>query len=1112
MINLSTTNAVWLIPDHEIGLAFATAADFVKKAYNTKYSTPARGNQLGRLIRDIQGMGVFPFSKWNKAEIQTLLSNCFYKVNSLSAIKAFKGFTPTTLTGLNTFIKLVFIRLWGEKKVLLPVRFTLPTGLDAIIDRITLQTQSESLYLTRSINDTSALPYEGAMSKHERDLRASYWYRFILTTSIYQPSDLRESDIHNSYSSSVGKNSLLGRFYINDLLLTLAEKTPLRDKLHQFLSEAKDKVRLAQETAKPIWQYENKEKKSFDTAEQALRFLSVDNPTTSELAQIYKSANHVRLGFSITDTDKLPGGYKYLPEKVVNFCSMINIVYRSYVASRRLVRDKELIIPLNHLLMYCGLYLYKFYMSRDGHLGKYPQTLDDFACSVYFTADRLLLDGLVTFTEKQPETFLSFLNHVGNLNNWCNTTQYNRVAAMDHFCTYIVDNSLTIPDSKRFKNSFSDACYPKLARSYGTKKKPVPRAYFATFLSMLYSMEYFVMHLNEMADGTMPGVIGGELVCPNLSELENQPDWAGLWGRGVLSGAPVRLETLNYCPIFYHEDQIQRFEYIPHFYKTSQMHIDGRVQSRVVTNDIRMTQLMCETGIRQHHLLWLDKDKYDVYLDRSSRRMLAPLFVSSDKSHGEWSAITSRNVIDLLDRQRTWYDRCTSPDYQKDLWYGMTAESKFGAFKPLFRLSINSKLWFNYRSFPFQLLTLQYFIRNTLGDLKLPDLVFKRHFKNSSSITDYAHKELEKITSKSLTSKITPHGLRAGFVSEAIKFLPPFLIGKYLTGQTEELVYYYALIDDDVSISHEQLLTSVLMKNAAKIEGGDAPKLAEAILKLNQRLYNAIKENPDEAITTHRLMSLMAAKDDKNGIDLIRAKEVTALAFNSTHICPFNNICPREVAQMFGATNICALCPYAIRGIDHLPAISAEKDKFKELMIGVLQMIAELMKRKPEKRNESDVAKLEQEHDHFARQAVVLEAIEMQLVEMSNSNQYGNLIVKNKEEVLGHYARFALKDEEKMLKRLIDVQNFPDLTSPDLECRLAHLRAVLMMHDGSLRDHLRIPQKRTGTIASQVATQISSMVSTGVIEPFYVYQICAQEHRENKALEKPINVISQYIS
>lgn len=40
MINLSPTNAVWMIADDEVGHAFAAAADFVKRL--TKRSTAPR--------------------------------------------------------------------------------------------------------------------------------------------------------------------------------------------------------------------------------------------------------------------------------------------------------------------------------------------------------------------------------------------------------------------------------------------------------------------------------------------------------------------------------------------------------------------------------------------------------------------------------------------------------------------------------------------------------------------------------------------------------------------------------------------------------------------------------------------------------------------------------------------------------------------------------------------------------------------------------------------------------------------------------------------------------------------------------------------------------------
>jgi len=86
---------------------------------------------------------------------------------------------------------------------------------------------------------------------------------------------------------------------------------------------------------------------------------------------------------------------------------------------------------------------------------------------------------------------------------------------------------------------------------------------------------------------------------------------------------------------------------------------------------------MCHTGIRQQHLIWLDKDKYDRGVDRFRALPFQPLFVSSDKSHGEWTAIVAMRAIEIMDRQRKWYDACTSASYKQDLWYGMVEGSKF---------------------------------------------------------------------------------------------------------------------------------------------------------------------------------------------------------------------------------------------------------------------------------------------------------------------------------------------------------------------------------------------------------------------------------------------------
>jgi len=270
------------------------------------------------------------------------------------------------------------------------------------------------------------------------------------------------------------------------------------------------------------------------------------------------------------------------------------------------------------------------------------------------------------------------------VNNWVSDTLYARVGIVDRFCDYIEDNNLVLPGADKFRNNFTSSCYPAVSKKSGTDKVPVPRPYFSTFISMLDSLEYLVDHINEMPyyDGQLEqdvnyGVLDGKLYQPSTAELIHSHAWAGLIGRNVKGIDEVNQGLLNYTPIFYHEDKIYTFKFLPRFYKVVDIEIRGEVVRRISPNEVRLTQLMCHTGIRQQHLIWLDKDKYDRGVDRFRALPFQPLFVSSDKSHGEWTAIVAMRAIEIMDRQRKWYDACTSASYKQDLWYGMVEGSKF---------------------------------------------------------------------------------------------------------------------------------------------------------------------------------------------------------------------------------------------------------------------------------------------------------------------------------------------------------------------------------------------------------------------------------------------------
>lgn len=612
------------------------------------------------------------------------------------------------------------------------------------------------------------------------------------------------------------------------------------------------------------------------------------------------------------------------------------------------------------------------------------------------------------------------------------------------------------------------------------------------------------MHINMMAAGEMPGVLWGKLCQPSLSDLLENHAWSGLMSKEVRGVGLVNLGLLNYCPIFYHNGKAQKIDYLPRFYGLMDYEVDGIPVKRVSPNEIRITQLMCETGLRQHHIVWLDKDKYDCLLIKNSRSQLSPLFVSSDKSHGEWTAVVSRHVIDVMRRQEEWYDSCSLPSYAEALWYGGKENSRFGKYRPLFRRPgevTSDSHWKNYRYFPMYMLILQYFIREVIGDDDCDPLVYlKGEGGNKVDINFYDESLLNTIAMDELGSPHTPHALRAGFVSEAIRFLPPSIIGQFMTGQTEELVWYYAIFDGQSLPDHHKLMADYLQRNMNALSQGDAPELAKACLDMHARLMSSIKSDPIRAIDTHGLVSLTGVSEQESGIEVLRAKRYTELAYNRCHICPFGNRCPKEVVEKIGVGRPCALCPYAIRGVDHLRAISAEKDKSKEMMFGIISLIEEYKARKKSAQHPQMLEDLNDEYDRVAREAFALEAIEQQLYSMATRGQLKELFTSSKSAVVTCYERASLSEDEHVIKRLIDVQNFPDVTSPHLDKKFAHMRASMLVKNGRAKELLNHSDRSP---AHQLSSQIGGMLSSGVLTVKDVFRIA----RDSDALgevEQPV--------
>lgn len=1084
---LYKNSMMWLIPGSEIASAIQGACKEVRAFYQ-EHSSGVTPDATYQVDSYFQG-AMINFSLWEKSHYRALVNCCTDDPDAKFADvhPQLTSCTPRQEQALANFFKLVFILMWSRRQVILPLSMRAVSHLDSVLEKVIALGGAPALQQIRKNMNHDKL----YASKHDRHFdKSAYtrWTKLLLSGQVYCSDDLTREYCVAVYKDSIGRKKPLGQYRVLQFLYFLAgDNVAARGMVEEVVAEVRREIDDVNRIAR-----ENRKKPAKKTAADIAFDEGVEYGNGVKPVDLDALFTRCVKSYMLKPVfDMQEGGAKFyarLPEKVRVFCAGVDATFRSFVKSKRLQSEKTQIFLLNLQLAYLSTYLPNFFLARDGDLRDYPASFNDYDCVLYFTREANFVDGVLVYEKEPPMTFLKFLECYARFNDWGNESWYSRVLCADEFCDWVQEHRFTIPNADRFTNNFSSACYPPVRRRSGTVKRPIPRAYFGAFVSMLYSMEYLVMHLNMMADGQMPGVIQGALYQPSLAELQESSEWESMWGRGEARVTVIDQSKLNYCPIFYCDGKIHKFEFLPRFYRTIDYEIGGEVVPRIVPNHVRLTQLMCETGLRQKHLIWLDKDRYDCMLDRSSGSQLSPLFVSSDKSHGEWTAIVARPVMAILDRQRKWYGQCSAQNYSEPLWYGNKESSKFGKFKPLFRMPLEGQnSWASYRYYPVMLSILQCFIHNQLKDLKVPDLVFVRRRNGGGEIPIvYTDEFFAGITVDSMVSDYTPHGLRAGFVSEAVRFLPAWVVGQYMTGQSEPHVWYYSVFEEDDLPNHQKLLANYLLKNTEKLNDAEAPELAAAVIKLNARLAADIKTDPAQAIKTHGLISLIGVKEDQSGIEILRARKDTVFAYNPTHICPFNNRCPKEILELLGAGRPCDMCHYAIRGVCHLPAISAEKDKCKELMAEVLRKLKHYRSLKRTAADRQVIETLSEDHDRYAREAFAYEAVEQQLYQMALNGQANKLFVPRKDDLLTHFKRVELTGGEHLVKRLIDVQNFPDASSADLDTKFAYLRAMLLMKQGDLDSVLNISEHPPGVA---LASQIGSMVNSQALDVMDVFKI-----------------------
>lgn len=1150
-----------LIKEHEIGLALKSSFDNVLAFYNSILSPVPTGKNTPHLdlaLNFFNALGTEYLVKVDLAALEKLIACTFRGFESEvytdickligseltaqkiglkanSKIENFRG-----RGAINDLFKVVLIDLWHKKAIILPLSTSSPVTSKAVFFNYIESLNCAPLNKMWSLHPHSPNPCASNLDIDKRVKTASHWCRLILNTDFSEAEEISSDDMQTLYD--LKGQSYFSRYYISEFLFQICS---LNDETLTALNTVQQQRDIAlksigierrkeaiknsdrskwkqRKDGKKTPSLKNKEilwdranyLKCKDTSEinRAPKLFLIQNQMIDytagdldisevEFVERFITNSMFKKSLYIADYDisKHPV-YGELPQKVQDFVNVIWLTSRSFSDSKRNQRDSDVIYMTNIFLLYVGVYLPRFYMETDGDLERYPTCFNEFECGNYFTRDEYL-EKLIHGDDKLPFTVLDLIKLRAIQQDWDNDTHFAKVVQVRQYAEYIESNSNIIPNSNHFQSTITKSDMPLTSKRHSTVKKFIPRVYFKALLSLLESMDYLVDHINGMADGFNYARLGNSLKKVSHYELREGMDYTGIWGKTGQNNPYIDFDVLNYTPIILHEEKYYPIKAIRRFYKVVEYKINGINQTRVSPNTPRISWLMCNTGIRQQHLIWLDKNRFDSLVTEGSDAALQPLLVNTDKSHSEWVSVTSSEVIELCRKQREWYDKCELEEFKEDIWYGHKEGSKFGQFKPLFRLATSDKTWDIYTEFPKVLLTLQLFFQEQLGDTNFPELVEwkptkKELFERDADEHALTHSEYLKNKHNTswgyeLSSEYTPHGLRSGFVSDAIKFLPPSLIGRHLTGQSEKLVWYYAIMDETGGEDHQQLLMNLLLKNADSIESGDAPEVTKRMVDLNLKLAKDIETNAIDAIKEHSLISLAGVNDGVSGIDILIAKKHGVLALNPTHICPFNNTCPSEVVKKFGLMKPCALCPYSIRGKMHLDAISAEKFKNRDLMKEYAAKIKAYKKRPKKGQIPEELEKLEAHVDHTNCESAALEAIEKQLAHLHNINSDG-LMVQNKDDVIGFLKAIEMDESDYVLKRLCDAQIFPDTTTASMQRKFAFLRHKLVKASGKNLNELDFSDEEEHVL---IASQIKSMMAINGLTVKDIYNIAKNEQK-----------------
>ena len=746
---------------------------------------------------------------------------------------------------------------------------------------------------------------------------------------------------------------------------------------------------------------------------------------------------------------------------------------------------------VEHLNLYLFYYLPLYFKyNPDSDIG-YPDTPNKFIGPIFVS--RLTVGE----DKDRPMTYIEFIAERAKARDLDPHTHGTILRGYHKFSSFIARWRNDLPESDLYEAWFYKDDMPILYKYRGTNKEHIPRKVFPFVMQFWYA-------LSELIDVSIERVVQGNMeftgrtgvytdgpyfiLRPTSEDLKDQPDY---------ERSPTRQSFFGFIPVVFYKNKVIPIFNIPRIFITPITKLkDGRTLRLPQPHGIYHCITALETGLRNNHIQWLDLRSFDKLADPDEP--ITKLLVNTDKvKSGEWTPFVTNRVIKLLNKQKKWRELIDEPSFNIEHHYNLNSDSGYAMIKPLFSSYLSSD---DFRSeIPFGtphsdsryettwqrvLESIQgYLVNAGFLKIKLIRLIppnVRKDSKNLEESLRFSGDTDSKTVKLRPVSDISPHSARVTVCSHLITVLSPSTIGEKITGHGDVgSVYHYVRIDDD-DIDKLAIEQAHMMRHQpdSSIEATlDHSKVKAS--HVNSELSKAIRNNPSESIANFGCFSIVAPSGSgisNTGVQILQNTNGMGAVVGDTEICPHGYICPAEIIKSLKGLRKCALCPHAVRSVDHLDAIAFKKTEVLKDLKKIESILDGVMNNISNQYSEEDIDSFEQQLEELAAELsawhLVEEILEIKRMRMLADKNESKWHIHKPEILKKTLIRRERSNSlhKSLLEIIDDASTFPKITSPTTLTQLEVLRRQLIANTGGMRAALTSPISENP--ASECATAI----------------------------------------